>query len=128
MNKMFILAKSKENKFVVYCPSIYGSKTWGSNHHDSIVKKRKKWYFEDWIAGNQYIDGALMFSKINVVLETSDINEILKYVFKVNPQEIKHILFDIYCLIKEFILFSAFFDFGNLNIYEELLLKINDSN
>ena len=37
MNKMFILARSKENKFKVYCPSIYGSKSWGSNHQESIV-------------------------------------------------------------------------------------------
>ena len=90
----YLLVKEKGKKqYSLYCPETYGSDTWGSSSFQtSIVKKRKSWYVECWLSGNEVVDDEEWQSKLNVVLETSDLDEIIRYVTQHNEKEIEYLL------------------------------------
>jgi hypothetical protein len=77
----YLLVK-EQNKFKLYCPEIFGVETWGSHRQTSLEKKRKYWYINYWTAGNDYTDDSEESCRLNVVLETSNLKEVLKYVSK----------------------------------------------
>lgn len=88
----YLLVKEKGKKqYSLYCPDTYGADSWGSTTQTSIVKKRKFWYIHTWIAGNEWVDDEEWQSKLNVVLETSDLDEILNYVKEHNEKEIEYL-------------------------------------
>lgn len=74
-----LLCKSGKN-VRVYSPTTYGCETWGSTSQDSIEKKRKYWYICSWTSGNEWFDDITFSYKLNVILETQDVKELLKYV------------------------------------------------
>lgn len=78
----YLLVK-EANKFKLYCPETFGLETWGSSSQTSLEKKRKYWYINHWTAGNEYIEDSTESSKLNVVLETSNLKEVLRYVISV---------------------------------------------
>lgn len=89
----YLLVKEKGKKFSLYCPESYGLPSWGSSSFQtSIIKKRKFWYINTWIAGNEWVDDEEIESKLNVVLETSDLDEIVRYVMQHNEKEIEYLL------------------------------------
>ena len=88
----YLLVKEKGKKYSLYCPEIYGWHSWGSNAQTSIIKKRKSWYINTWIAGNEWVKDEEWQSKLNVVLETSDLDEIIRYVTLHNEKEIEYLL------------------------------------
>lgn len=80
---LYLLIKEKgKNKYYLECPEIYGVETWGSTHQTTLEKKRKYWYVEYWTAGNDYEDDVTESYRVNVVLETTDLQEVLNYVIK----------------------------------------------
>ena len=88
----YLLVKEKKNEFSLYCPETYGAKTWGSLHQESIVRKRKSWYYHSWSAGNEWIEDEEYQHRLNVVLETSDFDEVFNYVKEHNEKEIEKII------------------------------------
>lgn len=78
----YLLAKEKSGKFVLYCPDIFGSETWGMTTQLSLEKKKKYWYIRHWTAGNEWVEDETYDERINVVLETSSLKEALNYVIK----------------------------------------------
>ena len=103
----YLLVKEKSKKqYSLYCPDTYGSHSWGSTSQTSIVKKRKSWYIESWIAGNDWIDDEKYEIKLNVVLETSDFDDIIRYVFQRNEKEIEHLLNDARKIYNEYLDFT----------------------
>ena len=89
----FLLVRNKK-QYSLYCPDTYGSHSWGSTSQTSIVKKKKFWYVENWTAGNEWVEDEKWEYKLNVVLETSDFDEIIRYVLKYNEKEIEHLIKD----------------------------------
>lgn len=77
---LYLLIKEKGNTFKLYSPDTYGVDTWGSNSQTSIVKKKKYWYINHWTAGNEWVDDEEYDSKLNVIKETADLDEIIRYV------------------------------------------------
>jgi hypothetical protein len=77
----YLLVK-EVNKFKLYCPETLGLETWGSTSQTSLEKKRKYWYINHWTAGNEYIEDGTESFRLNVVLETSNLKEVLNYVIK----------------------------------------------
>ncbi len=77
----YLLIKDS-SKFKLYCPETFGLATWGSTSQTSLEKKRKYWYISHWTAGNDYIEDSVETYRLNVVLETSDLRKVLKYVSK----------------------------------------------
>lgn len=80
---LYLLIKEKgKKKYHLECPEIYGAETWGTTHQTTLEKKRKYWYVEYWTAGNDYVDDVTESYRVNVVLETADLHEVLNYVIK----------------------------------------------
>lgn len=89
---LWLLEKVGKKHFNLYSPSVYGMSTWGTDYQDSLEKSRKNWYFVHWVAGNEWVDDSTIKTKLNVVLETTDITKVIAYVSKCNDEELSHIL------------------------------------
>ena len=79
---MIWLLIKKANGYDIESPDTYGMSTWGTNSQDSIEKKTKNWYYHSWSSGGRYYDDEVSEEKINVVLETTDFEEVVKYLVK----------------------------------------------
>ena len=86
----YLLVKEKNKKiYNLYCPDIYGAETWGSGYSQTrLKKKRKTWYIETWCYGGEWLDDETIETKLNVVKETADLDEIIHYLTKHNAKEI----------------------------------------
>lgn len=91
---IWLLVRHQRNKYSLYSPSTYGMETWGSTSQDSLEKKKKYWYASSWTAGNDYVDDRNFEYRLNVVLETTDISEIVRFMHQKNcsKEQIKEIL------------------------------------
>ena len=92
----YLLVKGRGNTFKIYSPDIFGLDTYvyGASSQESIIKKKKHWYMHFWSAGNDWIEETNESYKLNVVLETADIDEILTYIInkKVDRRSIETLL------------------------------------
>ena len=109
----YLLVKEKNNKFTLYSPETFGMDSWGDMFHQTSLKKKKKyWYIESWSAGNEWVEDSVDHFKLNVVLETKDLQQVLTYVINategsqaaigsvlVQAQEIYHdqVAFETWC-------------------------------
>lgn len=91
---IWLLVRHQRNNYSLYSPSTYGMETWGTNSQDSLDKKKKYWYISSWTAGNEYVDDRNFEYRLNVVLETTDISEIVRFMHKkkCSKEQIKEIL------------------------------------
>lgn len=77
----------------LYSPDTYGHETWGSSEQDSIIRKRKNWYFNSWSAGyGEFYDDREIEVKMDVILETRDLFSIIAYVECHYPEQLTYIL------------------------------------
>lgn len=74
-----LLVRNSKSSYTLLSPNTYGVDTWGMNSQRDLIKKRKNWYTTFWCGGNDFVDDYLEKDKINVVLETSNIGEVVKY-------------------------------------------------
>lgn len=96
--------------FYLYSPDTYGMETWGSNDQDGIEKRGKSWYITSWRAGNEWLDDYEEEFKLNVVVETSNLSEVIRYVEEHNPKEIKKIVDMAKEIIDNKLSFDSWFD------------------
>lgn len=90
----FLLAKY-ENEYHLYCPETYGLATWGDGYYqESIEQEDSKWFFHTWSAGNEWTEDELDQTDIPVVLTTSSLKRVIRYLknHKATVEEIKAIL------------------------------------
>ena len=78
----YLLVKEADTKYKLYDPELFGSDTWGMSYQTSLEKKRKYWYITHWTAGNDYEDDRVESERLNVVLETPSLQQVLNYVVK----------------------------------------------
>lgn len=102
-----LLIKCSKNNYEILSPSTYGMKTWGHRTQDSLIKKRKYWYIESWQAGQDYCDDQVEYIKLNVVLETTDIDEIMRYVYNHEISCGRKLIKDYQEIIKDWISFES---------------------
>lgn len=85
-----LLVKKGKKQYELLSPETYGMSTWGSGSYQTGLKKKQKfWYIESWSYGGEWLDDELDETKLNVVKETSDIDEIIRYLVEHNVKEIK---------------------------------------
>lgn len=91
---IWLLVRHQRNIYSLYSPSTYGMETWGMNSQRSLDKKQKHWYASSWTAGNEYVDDLYDECRLNVVVETTDISEIVRFMYqkKCSKEQIKEIL------------------------------------
>ena len=105
INMRYLLVKEKNKKaYNLYCPDIYGAETWGSSSSQTgLKKKRKSWYIETWCYGGEWLDDETIETKLNVIKETADLDEIIHYLAKHNAKEIAHIYKDARKIYNEYL-------------------------
>lgn len=101
----YLLVKEKNKKaYNLFCPDIYGAETWGSSSSQTgLKKKRKAWYIETWYYGGEWLDDETIETKLNVVKEAADLDEIIHYLAKHNAKEIEHIYKDARKIYNEYL-------------------------
>ena len=104
---ILLLIKNSKTNYSLLSPDTYGMETWGTNSQDSLEKKRKYWYTSHWVAGNQWEDDYTEEYKVNnVVLETTDINKIVVYLFAHKSKCINDILDSYKEIVDDYISFT----------------------
>lgn len=89
----YLLVKEKgQKKHILYSTATFGSDTWGSTSQVSLIKKKKYWYVNHWTAENDWVEDSVYEYKLNVVKETADLDEIIHYLAKHSPKEIKTVI------------------------------------
>ena len=101
----YLLVKEKNKKtYTLYCPDTYGVDSWGSSSSQtSLKKKRKSWYIETWCYCGDWLDDEIIETKLNVVKETADLDEIISYLARHNAKEIEHIYKDARKIYNEYL-------------------------
>ena len=101
----YLLVKEKiKRKYTLYCPDTFGVETWGSGSYQTeLKKKRKSWYVETWNYGGEWLEDEITETKLNVVRESSDLDDIIHYLAKYNEKEIEHIYKDARKLYNEYL-------------------------
>ena len=112
---ILLLVKNSKTKYSLLSPSTYGMETWGTNSQDSLEKKDNHWYTSHWIAGNQWEDDSLTEHELNVVLETTNIDKIVKYLFQRKSKCLNDILDTYKQIVDDYISFTKWM------VKEELL-------
>ena len=81
LNPTLLVCKCNRGKDVrIYSPNTYGMETWGSTSQDFLDKKRKYWYIYSWTDGGEWFDDITYECKLDVLLETKRLFEVIKYV------------------------------------------------
>lgn len=88
---MYLVAKEND-KFTLYCPDLFGIESWGARSQVSLEKKRKYWYITTWSAGDEYSDDIEESVRLNVVLEATDLDQVVNYIMGACPAAIESIL------------------------------------
>ena len=88
---MYLVAK-EDDKFKLYCPDIFGLESCGTRRQVSLEKKRKYWYITTWSAGDDSNDDTEESVRLNVVLEATELEQVVNYIMKVCPTAIESIL------------------------------------
>ncbi len=88
---MYLLAK-ENNNFKLYCPDLFGIESWGARSQVSLEKKRKYWYITTWSAGDDYTDDTEESVRLNVVLEATELAQVVNYIMRVCPSAVESIL------------------------------------
>jgi hypothetical protein len=106
----YLLIENENKTFTLLSPETYGMDSWGSSSQESINKKEDdKWYFHYWSDGGQWLDDTNEEFDAKVVLETTDIDEILRYVSKNNESELEHVLQDAKIIYNDYIDFTLWY-------------------
>lgn len=105
----YLLVKEKGNDFKLYSPDTYGMETWGGLSQSSIIKKKKHWYVNHWAAGNDWIEDDEYEYKLNVVKETTDVDEIIQYLAKYNEKELESIIREAQQIYKDYLNMQLWF-------------------
>ena len=80
----FLLVGTKKSKNLeVISPDTYGIETFGNGYHQEDLKKiGKTWYYTEWSNGGEHLDDTYFETKCPVLLETTDPDEIIRYIDK----------------------------------------------
>ena len=100
---IYLLVKEKDNTFKIYSPDTYGMETWGGSSQESIIKKKKYWYINYWSGGNDWIEDTNEDYKLNVILETPVLDDIIRYATLYNESEVEHLLVDAKKIFNDYI-------------------------
>ena len=106
---ILLLIKRNDEELDLISPETYGLGTWGSFSHQESVEKKDdgKWYFKWWSSGNKWIEDTNQELKMNVLLETINLDDVLSYVRKNNPKYIQKILSAAKEIYNEYIDFTS---------------------
>ena len=79
---LFLVVKHEQGNIEVLSPENYGMKTWGMSTQIGIDQKEDGWYTPYWSSGGEWLEDTYEEYKLNVLLETTDVDEVLTFILK----------------------------------------------
>ncbi len=79
---LLLLVKHESGDLEVISPDNYGMATWGMSTQEGLKKKEDGWYTTYWSDGGQWLEDTYEEDKLNVILETVDVDEVLSFILK----------------------------------------------
>lgn len=80
---IFLVVDHGEGNIEVLSPENYGMDTWGMSTQEGIKKKDDGcWYTTYWSDGGQWLEDTYEEDKLNVLLETTDVEEVLTFILQ----------------------------------------------
>lgn len=79
---IFLVVKHSKGNIEVLSPENYGMDTWGMSTQEGIDKKDDGWYTTYWSDGGHWLEDTYEENKLNVLLETTDVEEVLTFILQ----------------------------------------------
>ena len=80
---IFLVVDHGEGNIEVLSPENYEMDTWGMSTQEGIKKKDDGcWYTTYWSDGGQWLEDTYEEDKLNVLLETTDVSEVLTFILQ----------------------------------------------
>ena len=80
---IFLVVDHGEGNIEVLSPENYGMDTWGMSTQEGIKKKDDGcWYTTYWLDGGRWLEDTYEEDKLNVLLETTDVSEVLTFILQ----------------------------------------------
>lgn len=86
---LLLVVEYEKGNIEVLSPNNYGEDTWGMSTQEGLKKKDDGWYTEYWSDGGQWLEDTYEEDKLNVLLETTDVDEVLSFILKYEGITIK---------------------------------------
>lgn len=78
---ILLVVKHENGKIEILSPESYGMETWGMSAQEGIDKEDDGcWYITYWSDGGQWLEDTYEEFKLNVLLETTDVSEVLTFI------------------------------------------------
>lgn len=79
---ILLVVEHEQGNIEVLSPENYGIKTWGMSTQIGIDQKEDGWYRTFWSSGGEWLNDTYDENKLNVLLETTDVGEVLTFILK----------------------------------------------
>lgn len=79
---ILLVVEHEQGNIEVLSPENYGMETWGMSTQIGIDQKEDGWYTAYWSSGGEWLEDTYDENKLNVLLETTDVDEVLTFILK----------------------------------------------
>jgi hypothetical protein len=79
---ILLVVEHEQGNIEVLSPENYGMETWGMLTQIGIDQKEDGWYTTYWSSGGEWLEDTYEEFKLNVLLETTDVDEVLTFILK----------------------------------------------
>jgi hypothetical protein len=79
---ILLVVEHEQGNIEVLSPENYGMKTWGMSTQIGIEQKEDGWYTTYWASGGEWLEDIYDENKLNVLLETTDVDEVLTFILQ----------------------------------------------
>ena len=79
---ILLVVEHEQGNIEVLSPENYGMETWGRSTQIGIDQKEDGWYTTFWSSGGEWLEDFYEEDKLNVLLETTDADEVLTFILK----------------------------------------------
>lgn len=79
---ILLVVKHEQGDIEVISPENYGMETWGMLTQEGLKQKEDGWYTTYWSSGGKWLEDFYEEDKLNVLLETTDVDEVLTFILK----------------------------------------------
>lgn len=106
---ILLLTKDESGSLAVYSPETYGMETWGMSTQRSIDKKDDGWYTTYWSSGGEWLNDTYEEDKLDVIIETGNLDEVLSYVIENKPEYLSSIITELKEIVTEYLDYEYWF-------------------
>lgn len=79
---LLLVVEHEQGNIEVLSPENYGMETWGMSTQEGLKQKEDGWYTTYWSSGGEWLNDTYEEDKLNVLLETTDVGEVLTFILQ----------------------------------------------